>query len=123
MIVDQMTCNGILTSLDRHGMNKSDNDPLARASFEKTVEQLTIAAVYGETDNMNSVSSRIMAGQVVKGGTGFCELELDVDMIENSEHTEIQDFTKKITELNKETLATDILKNKKNEDIFIPFKI
>lgn len=119
MIVDQMTATGTINSVDRHGMNKSDSDPLARASFEKTVEQLLIASVYGETDYMRSVSSRIMAGAVVKGGTGYCELELDTDMIERSEYIEGIDYTKKFTELNKGTLANDII-NKTNDDIFIP---
>lgn len=119
MIVDQMTCTGTINSVDRHGMNKGDNDPLSRASFEKTVEQLLIASVYGETDNMNSVSSRIMAGLVIKGGTGFCELELDTNMIENSEYVENLDFRAKHTELNKETMAKDIL-DKDNDEIFMP---
>ena len=119
IIVDQMTGSGTINSVDRHGMNKSDNDPLARASFEKTVEQLLTAAVYGETDHMKSVSSRIMAGAVIKGGTGYCELELDTEMIENSEYIEGIDFTKKFTELNTGTLAGDIIQ-KGNDDIFIP---
>jgi DNA-directed RNA polymerase II subunit RPB1 len=119
MIADQMTATGSINSVDRHGMNKSDSDPLSRASFEKTVEQLLIASVYGETDYMRGVSSRIMAGAVIRGGTGYCELELDTEMIEKSEYIEGIDYTKKFTELNKGTLAEDIIK-KKNDDIFIP---
>ena len=34
---------------------------------------------------MRSVSSRIMAGLAIKGGTGLCDLSLNVNMIENSE--------------------------------------
>jgi hypothetical protein len=37
---------------------------------------------------MKSVSSRIMAGLCIKGGTGLCNLVLDKDLIENSEYTE-----------------------------------
>jgi len=117
--VDQMTSSGAINSLDRHGMNKSENDPLSRASFEKTVEQLTIAAVYGESDNMRGVSSRIMAGAVVKGGTGYCDLELDTEMIEKSEYLEDTDYSKKFTELHTGTLASDIIKNN-DDDIFMP---
>lgn len=119
MIVDQMTSTGQINSIDRHGMNKSDSDPLARASFEKTVEQLLIASVYGETDYMRSVSSRIMAGAVIKGGTGFCEVEFDTDLVEKSEHVEGTDYSKKFNELHESTLAKDIV-GKKDEDIFIP---
>ena len=44
------------------------------------------AAVFGEVDKMNSVSSRIMAGRVINGGTGMVELLLDTDMVLNMEH-------------------------------------
>jgi DNA-directed RNA polymerase II subunit RPB1 len=117
--VDQMTATGAINSIDRHGMNKSDSDPLARASFEKTVEQLLIASVYGETDYMRSVSSRIMAGSVIKGGTGFCEIEFDTELVEKSEYIEGVNYTKKFTELHESTLAKDVI-NKKDDDIFIP---
>jgi len=119
MIVDQMTSMGTINSIDRHGMNKSDSDPLARASFEKTVEQLLIASVYGETDYMRSVSSRIMTGAVIKGGTGFCEIEFDTELVEKSEHVDGIDYMKKFTELHENTLAKDIIE-KKDDDIFIP---
>lgn len=33
-----MTHAGILISVDRHGMNKLDIDPLSRATFEETVD-------------------------------------------------------------------------------------
>jgi hypothetical protein len=36
---------------------------------------------------MKSVSSRIMAGLCIKGGTGLCNLILDKDLLENSEYT------------------------------------
>lgn len=120
MIVDQMTATGTINSVDRHGMNKSDSDPLSRASFEKTVEQLLTAAVYGQSDHMRGVSSRIMVGSVIKGGTGYCELELDTEMIEKSEYTEESDYGKKFTELNKNSLASDIIGKKNDADIFMP---
>jgi DNA-directed RNA polymerase II subunit RPB1 len=87
MFGDLMTNVGTLTSIDRHGLNKLDTDPLARASFEKTVDQLITAAVFNEIDYMKSVSSRIMAGLCIKGGTGLCNLVLDNELLENSEYT------------------------------------
>ena len=62
ILMDIMTNTGTTTSIDRHGLNKIDRDPLAKASFEKPVDQLLTAAVFGESDKMESVSSRIMAG-------------------------------------------------------------
>lgn len=84
---DLMTQIGTLTSIDRHGLNKLDTDPLSRASFEKTVDQLITAAIFNEVDYMKSVSSRIMAGLCIKGGTGICNLVLDKELLENSEYT------------------------------------
>jgi DNA-directed RNA polymerase II subunit RPB1 len=88
VLVDMMTYGGYLTSIDRHGMNKSDTDPLSRASFEKTVEQLLTASVFGEVDRMKGVSSRVMTGLVIKGGTGLPSIILNTDMMERSEFTE-----------------------------------
>ena len=114
---DLMSNVGSLTSIDRHGLNKLDTDPLARASFEKTVEQLITAAVFNEVDHMKSVSSRIMAGLCIKGGTGLCNLILDRDLLENSE------YTIDIGQLYKKTYDDIIPIQSKQEidtDVFIP---
>jgi len=114
---DLMTNMGNLTSIDRHGLNKLDTDPLSRASFEKTVDQLITASVFNEVDYMKSVSSRIMAGLCIKGGTGLCNLVLDKDLLENSE------YTTDIGQLYKKTFE-DITANQQideiNEEVFIP---
>ena len=121
ILVDIMTNNGSLTSIDRHGLNRLETDPLARASFEKTVDQLLNAAVFGEIDHMNSVSSRIMAGLVIKGGTGLCDIVLDVDLLENSEYIEDIEhkYKKTFTELSADTVIEDVI-NKDISDIFMP---
>ncbi len=116
MFGDLMTNVGTLTSIDRHGLNKLDTDPLARASFEKTVDQLITAAVFNEVDYMKSVSSRIMAGLCIKGGTGLCNLILDNDLLENSE------YTIDIGQLYKKTYEDITIQDKQDidTDIFIP---
>jgi DNA-directed RNA polymerase II subunit RPB1 len=116
MFGDLMTSVGALTSIDRHGLNKLDTDPLSRASFEKTVDQLITAAVFNEIDHMKSVSSRIMAGLCIKGGTGLCNLIIDNELIANSE------YTIDIGQLYKKTYE-DITVQQKQEidtDVFIP---
>jgi DNA-directed RNA polymerase beta' subunit len=113
---DMMTNMGTLTSIDRHGLSKLDTDPLARASFEKTVEQLIQAAVFNEVDHMKSVSSRIMAGLCIKGGTGLCDLLIDTEMLENSEYTiDIEQTYKKTFENITEDKTQEIY-----DDIYIP---
>lgn len=91
LLVDIMTNTGVLTSIDRHGINRLDTDPLSRASFEKSIEQLLTAAVFGQIDYVRSVSSRIMTGRAIAGGTGLCEILLDSKMIENTEYND--DYT------------------------------
>ena len=51
--------------IDRHGINKSDRGPLAKCSFEETPDIIARAAVFGELDKVQSVSSNIMLGQEV----------------------------------------------------------
>ena len=87
-LADYMTCFGYISPIDRHGMNKSDIDPLSRSSFENTIEHLTTAAVFNERDNMTGISAKIMAGQVIRGGTGLCDLILDTELLQKSEYTE-----------------------------------
>jgi len=114
---DLMTNLGTLTSIDRFGLNKLDTDPLARASFEKTVDQLITAAVFNEVDHMKSVSSRIMAGLCIKGGTGLCNLVLDKELLENSEYTsDIGQLYKKTYE----NITTNQEKQEIDTNIFIP---
>jgi DNA-directed RNA polymerase II subunit RPB1 len=86
LLADVMTNTGNITSIDRHGINRLDTDPLSRASFEKTVEQLIMASAFNEVDHMRSVSSRIMAGRCIKGGTGICDVIMNNELIENSEY-------------------------------------
>ena len=85
LLVDVMTHGGALISIDRHGINRQDTDPLSRASFEKTMEQFINAAAFNETDKLKSVSSRIIIGRMINGGTGYCQLMMDNDILENTE--------------------------------------
>ena len=71
-------------SVDRHGINKSDRGPLAKCSFEETPDILAKAALFGELDNLNGVSSNIMLGQEVKAGTGCIDLMYDEEFFNNS---------------------------------------
>ena len=122
ILVDIMTHTGGITSIDRHGMNRLDTDPLARASFEKTIEQLILAGIFNETDFMRSVSSRIMAGRVIKGGTGMCEVMLDTNTLQNAEiYDENEEGIKTFTELTENVFMRDIFeKNEIDLDFLIP---
>lgn len=124
VLVDLMCYTGGLVSIDRHGMNKLDTDPLAKASFEKTVDMLLTAAVFGEKDKMKSVSSRIMAGMTIKGGTGMCDLLVDHDMISHSEYLEEAEIAKSdFKEIQGEGIIDEVesdLESDLEDDMYIP---
>lgn len=121
LLADVMCNTGTITSIDRHGINRLDTDPLSRASFEKTVEQLIMASAFNEVDHMRSVSSRIMAGRCIKGGTGMCDVIMDSEMIENSEMTIQHKYidTPK-AELEESNLIKDTLGKAAKLNMFMP---
>ena len=77
LLIDTMTRNGRLMSVDRYGINKNNIGPLAKASFEETEKILLRAALFGEMDPVTGVSAKIMTGQPIRGGTTFSQLLLD----------------------------------------------
>ena len=77
LLCDVMTRAGRLMPSDRHGINKTDIGPIAKASFEETEKILLNAALFGEMDPVTGVSANIMMGQPIRGGTGFFNVLLD----------------------------------------------
>ena len=105
LLADAITHMGGLIAVNRHGTNKLDTDPFSRASFEKTVEQMLAAAVFGESDHIRSVSARIMVGSIINGGTGTFDLLLD--------HMKV----KKSLTPNEEAIQTNIVKKSVISDL------
>jgi len=81
ILIDIMTNKGVLTPINRQGINRGDVGPLAKCSFEDTTDQLIKAGLFGEKDKLQGVSSNIMMGQTIKAGTGFCSLLLDEEKL------------------------------------------
>jgi DNA-directed RNA polymerase II subunit RPB1 len=81
LLCDIMTNKGIITPINRQGINRGDVGPLAKCSFEDTTDQLIKAGLFGEKDKLNGVSSNIMMGQVIKAGTGMCDILLDEEKL------------------------------------------
>lgn len=77
LLVDVMTYRGITMSIDRHGINKTENGPLAKCSFEESTDVIAKTAIFGGMDPMFGVSANIMMGQEVPIGTGAVELIFD----------------------------------------------
>ena len=81
ILCDGMTFRGFVSAISRHGINKSDNGPLMRCSFEQTVEILYDAAANGELDDCTGVSENIILGQPAPVGTGFMDVLLDKKLL------------------------------------------
>lgn len=123
LLADTMTNNGGITSMDRHGINRLDTDPMGRASFEKQIEQFLLAATFNEVDYLRGVSSRIMVGRCIKGGTTLCDLIMDTDMIENSElddTKEIKIYGNETINLQTNTFLSDLMKKTNFDNIYAP---
>ena len=95
LLCDIMTNKGVLTPINRQGINIGDTGPLGKCSFEDTTDQLIKAGIFGEIDHLQGVSSNIMLGQLIKSGTGMCDILLDeeklLDELGNIDET-IEDF-------------------------------
>ena len=125
LLVDMMTHNGETTSIDRHGLSKLESDPCARASFEQTMDHFINAAIFNEKDTMKSISSNVMLGKVIPGGTGSFDLMLDTNKLENSEYTS-DETGGRITfaPLEEDSILKDILKYGINQaNFFIPTSV
>lgn len=112
LLADAITHMGGLIAVNRHGANKLDTDPFSRASFEKTVEQLLAAAVFGESDHIRSVSARIMVGSLINGGTGCFDLLLDHHKVKQTLTPKEEVVTTSLVK--KRTTIGDLIKRKKS---------
>jgi DNA-directed RNA polymerase II subunit RPB1 len=92
VLLDAMTYQGRLVSVDRFGMGKHDNGVLAKSSFEETSRILFNAAVSSEFDPMKGVSANIMFGQKAPCGTGMVEILLDETRLPEGEEEIFQDY-------------------------------
>jgi DNA-directed RNA polymerase II subunit RPB1 len=122
VLIDMMTHVGSIISIDRHGLTKIDSEPLAKASFEKTMDHFVNASIFNEVDNIQSVSSRIMIGRVIPGGTGSFDLLLDTNKLENTEYTKDENGGRiTFPYLEDEPIFNDIIKfGFSRNDFFIP---
>jgi len=110
ILADAITHMGGLIAVNRHGANKLDTDPLSRASFEQTIEQMLSAAAFGESDYIRSIASKIMIGSLINGGTGCFDILLDTDLVKETK-IPISNKTAKQIVLAKNKTVLDILQN------------
>lgn len=78
LLADIMTHTGTIISISRYGMRKEKIGPLAKASFEESLDNFIKASVYGEVENTNGVSASVMCGKKSKIGTGLFDLKFKI---------------------------------------------
>ena len=81
LLVDVMVYTGSIIAISRYGLKKVSCGPLAKASFEESVDNFLRAGVHGEKESTNSVSASIMLGKPPKTGTGVFDLMLNIDQL------------------------------------------
>lgn len=111
LLADTITHMGGLIAVNRHGANKLDTDTFSRSSFERVTESLLSAAVFSESDHIRSVSSRVMVGSIVNGGTGCFDLLLDHFKIKRSFEQSVEKGPE-IKVIKKSTIVSDLIKKK-----------
>lgn len=77
VLTDFMTCRGRPTQINSSGLKVSTDSAITRITFEKNYERLINSSLRGHLDPMTSVSSNVMFGQIIKGGTGYFNLTYD----------------------------------------------
>jgi DNA-directed RNA polymerase beta' subunit len=84
LVVDRMTLDGTISSINRYGMDRKQFGPLAKAAFEETCENLLKSGIYGETDDLNGVVGAILTGKVPHTGSyGIADLIIDTAKLED----------------------------------------
>jgi DNA-directed RNA polymerase subunit A" len=73
-IMTQMTQDGNLRQIGRHGISGEKESVLARASFEVTVKHLLNSAARGELDKLRGITENVIIGQIIPLGTGTVDL-------------------------------------------------
>ena len=87
VLCDRMTFTSKMISIFRHGINKDDIGPIAKASFEETPEMFLKAARHAELDTLRGVSANVMCGQEGFFGTSAFQVILNIEEMQRLENT------------------------------------
>ena len=113
LLVDIMTCNGVLTPANGNGALLLASESMSCASFEKPIQIFTDAALNNKCDGLNDVSSKITFGQGIAGGTNMCDVSYNFSML--------REYSNKVKKnINTESLGSEILKSKIDMKGFVP---
>ena len=119
LLIDFMCQTGTFTTIDRYGIQKLNIDIMAKCSFEQTTETLLQGAFYGTRDNMDSISSNIMVGNLCRLGTGMVDVLMDTDALIESQMLKTTE-EENLVLIEGNPLIDDILNKPPNSEIYVP---
>ena len=79
LLVDRMTFSGVISSISRYTLKNDDSGPMAKASFEESLDNFLNAAANCEVESTQGVSASIICGKRSNTGTGIMGLKLDLE--------------------------------------------
>ena len=112
-LVNMMTHFGNVRGANRHGVNGTQVKTLAKITFEEPLKHIKNAAIVGENDYLNNVSSQLMVGKKCKAGTGIVNLVTSVDILKQTRDN-IEEETVEIKEEVKYNITTESNSNLSN---------
>lgn len=91
LLADKMTFKGKPFSITRYTMRVNDVGALSKATFEQSVDIIQSASFKGEIDNLNGISSAIVAGNQIRAGTGMVDLMIDYEKMMDTSKEKMDD--------------------------------
>ena len=84
LLVDKMTYSGTISSITRYTLRKDESGPMARASFEESVDNYIKSSFNCDVEKTKGVSASIICGKRANIGTGFIDLKVDLKKLSKS---------------------------------------
>jgi DNA-directed RNA polymerase II subunit RPB1 len=94
LLCEVMTNKGFIMSITRHGIGKTDINPLSKCTFEQSVDILLDAAKEGKRNEISGISENILLGQVINSGTGIVKVitNSDYKFIKQEQENDVADY-------------------------------
>ena len=83
LLVDKMTFEGTISSVSRYSMRSDECGPLNKATFEETLDNFLKAGIFSQEETTKGVSASIICGKKPKIGTGYCNISIDMEKMED----------------------------------------
>jgi DNA-directed RNA polymerase beta' subunit len=81
LLADTLTFNGRPTSIHQSKVRFLDPSPLSLISYERHASHIYTSSIFAQSDNMINPTSSVMFGEVIHGGTGYCDIIFDESQI------------------------------------------